>query len=134
MSEPKLELVEYVRTSSGRPRGCLLAITDSLESPVFSIGFSLCHPDDVFLKKEAKRIARARAQKWKEKVLGEESKHFIVDVPGSLRSPLQKFLRRCKPYFKEKMCVISYIEGGGEELGSSWSVYTDGGDYIVSYF
>lgn len=87
--EPKM-LIKYIvrnRNKQKQKVGCLVGVC---VDGVVHVGYSLCHPDDVFDKTRAKQMALGRATKtgWKQ-------------YPASLKTDVEFFHQRCWRYFKE---------------------------------
>jgi hypothetical protein len=114
---PRLNLVTYVRDNKGQPKACLYAETQSLEHPLYTVGFSACNPKDTFSKEEAIRIARDRARAWPERL--ENKDH---PVPPSILQDFEQFMGRCQAYFKGKVCMLDL----DQEANSLYSCLNDG--------
>ena len=101
--EPKM-LIKYIvrnRNKQKQKVGCLVGVC---VDGVVHVGYSLCHPEDVFDKNRAKQIALGRAMKtgWKQ-------------YPASLKTDVEFFYKRCWRYFKEpELDFKSYDEVADE--------------------
>ena len=86
-----------------QPKGVLIA--GLTEDDQIAIGYSLCHKTDRFdyihrhikAKGFGRKLAEERAAKW--------SKYELVKVPGSIKSDLDKFICRCKKFYKDRKFV-----------------------------
>lgn len=103
----RLSLVKYVKDQKGHLKGCLYAYTETSDDPLWSVGFSLCHPTDRFSKQKALHIARSRATVWPTR-MGDGD----VKVPSSLKHHLVGFMQRCTKYFKKKTCFMEFKDLG----------------------
>lgn len=102
------KLLRKVTTRTGSvtkiPIGDLVAGISPTNPDNVIIGFSLCHKNmdrydyiengRVRVPGFGKKLAISRAIKW------EEKSNF--DVPDSMSKPVQKFIERCKKYYKDK--------------------------------
>lgn len=122
----RLSLVKYVKDQKGHFKGCLYAYTETSDDPLWSVGFSLCHPTDRFSKQKALHIARSRATVWPTRLDSnvvkldnnvEKPDSNVVKVPPSLKHHLVEFMQRCTKYFKKKACVLEFKEPDCENPG-----------------
>lgn len=86
-------LVEYYRDKKGAPKGVVVAI--KYNATRTSIGWSMCHPLDVFDKERALQMATGRALN-----AGGNTR-----VPMSLKPLVSRMAARSIKYFKVIKCM-----------------------------
>lgn len=87
-------LFTYVRTSDRHPFACF-AVTK--QGDQLALGWSLCHKDDHFTKKLARRIALGRMHKRADVIAGVAAERDRL--PQSLYSAAGAFCARAAVYF-----------------------------------
>lgn len=100
-------LVKYVRDWKGDKVGCVVAVKNIFDSTIF-IGWSQCHPNDVFNKDKAIEIAVGRALRGSSKmptkvkcvVNQDDGDYPIISKIDLFKQEIIKMKSRADRYFK----------------------------------
>lgn len=93
----------YVRDKKGVPYACFIA--KKVNDDIF-IDFSMCHKDDVFSKKTALELAKARVDDMITKI--EYYGSLKVTIPNSLKNEFLQFVGTAKRYYKTDKIPCEY--------------------------
>jgi hypothetical protein len=88
-------IVEYIRKGESKV-GMLVAYRHPLYEGAFCVGFSLCNKEDVFSRDLGVQLAERRG-------LASPAGLPKERVPFSVEKALEKFLWRCKSYYKDRL-------------------------------
>lgn len=104
---------EFIRDFDGKPYGCMVAtVVEQNGLELISIGVSLCHEHDKnkWSKKLGTEIAMYRAENVNKKfrlpqVGCEDENYFTLHTDD-----LEKFMKRARSYFQDKLIILPNIE------------------------